>query len=90
MRDLERERDEMAARERAEKRRSEALARAETRRSEAREQRLRERAAVETTVYITRTGSKYHRGGCRYLRSSAIVTSLAEARRYYSACSVCF
>ena len=90
MRDVEREREEIAARERADKRRSEALSRAETRRSEAREQQRRERAAVETTVYITRTGSKYHRGGCRYLRRSAIPTSLAEARRYYSACSVCF
>jgi len=89
-RDVEREREEVAARERADRRRSEALARAEARRSEAREERRRERAAIETTVYITRTGSKYHRGGCRYLRSSAIPTSLAEARRYYSACSVCF
>jgi hypothetical protein len=89
-RDVERQRAEIAARERADRRRSEALARAETRRSEARERQRRERAAVETTVYVTRTGSKYHRGGCRYLRSSAIATSLADARHSYSACSVCF
>lgn len=85
-RDVEREREEIATRELADRRRSEALARAETRRSEVREQQRRESA----TVYITRTGSKYHRAGCRYLRSSAIATSLGEARRYYSACSVCF
>jgi len=37
------------------------------------------------TVYITRTGSKYHRGGCRYLRKSCIPISLDEARaRGYS------
>ena len=86
IRDVEREREEIAARERADRGRSEALARAEARRSEVREQQRRE----SVTVYITRTGSKYHRSGCRYLRSSAIATSLGEARRYYSACSVCF
>ncbi|RYG47810.1 nuclease [bacterium] len=41
------------------------------------------------TVYITRTGSKYHRGGCRYLRSSQIAISLKEAQQNYDACSVC-
>lgn len=44
----------------------------------------------EITVYITRTGSKYHRSGCRYLRQSRIPISLSEAkRRGYGACSVC-
>lgn len=41
------------------------------------------------TVYVTRTGSKYHRSGCRYLRKSAIPKSLDEARKRYAACSVC-
>lgn len=31
------------------------------------------------TVYITRTGSKYHRAGCRYLRKSCIPISLKDA-----------
>jgi micrococcal nuclease len=40
-------------------------------------------------VYITRTGKKYHRAGCRYLRYSAIPISLSEARRLYEPCKVC-
>lgn len=41
------------------------------------------------TVYVTRTGSKYHAAGCRYLRSSSMPISLEAARARYSACSVC-
>ncbi len=41
------------------------------------------------TVYITRTGSKYHRSGCRYLSRSKIPISLDEARRHYAPCSIC-
>lgn len=43
----------------------------------------------EETVYITRTGKKYHRAGCQYLRRSSIAVSLKEARQYHDACSVC-
>jgi hypothetical protein len=42
------------------------------------------------TVYITRTGDKYHRDGCRYLSRSKIPVSLKEAvGRGYGPCSVC-
>lgn len=42
------------------------------------------------TVYITDTGSKYHRAGCRYLKKSQHAISLSEAKRLgYTACSVC-
>lgn len=42
------------------------------------------------TVYITRTGSKYHLGGCRYLSRSKIPIAKTDARaRGYTACSVC-
>lgn len=41
------------------------------------------------TVYITRTGAKYHRGNCRYLRYSKIPISLERAKRSYGPCSVC-
>jgi cbb3-type cytochrome oxidase cytochrome c subunit len=41
------------------------------------------------TVYVTRTGEKYHRDGCRYLRQSRIPMSLAEAAKRYGPCSVC-
>lgn len=43
------------------------------------------------TVYVTRTGEKYHRSGCRYLSNSKIPISLSNARASgYTACSVCF
>jgi len=42
------------------------------------------------TVYITRTGAKYHRAGCRYLSRSMIPISLKDAvARGYTPCSVC-
>ncbi len=42
------------------------------------------------TVYITRTGEKYHRAGCRYLRQSCIPVKLSIAQSQgYSPCSVC-
>lgn len=78
-RDVESARVEAAARERAEERRAAS-----------REERRRERESDETTVYVTNTGSKYHHGGCRYLRSSSRAISLSAARQAYSACSVCF
>ncbi|MEJ2109936.1 MAG: thermonuclease family protein [Acidobacteriota bacterium] len=40
-------------------------------------------------VYVTRTGSKYHRDGCRYLSKSKIPMPLKEAARRYGPCSVC-
>lgn len=44
----------------------------------------------EVTVYITKTGSKYHRLGCRYLSKSCIPISLEDAKaRGYAPCSVC-
>jgi endonuclease YncB( thermonuclease family) len=48
------------------------------------------RAAQEgVTVYVTRTGAKYHRGTCSYLRKSRIAMKLDEAKRRYSPCSRC-
>ena len=43
----------------------------------------------EVTVYVTRTGKKYHRSGCRYLSRSKIPISLTEAKLRYGSCSVC-
>ena len=43
-----------------------------------------------TMYYITNTGEKYHRDGCRYLSSSKIPITLSEAcSKGYSPCSVC-
>jgi len=46
-------------------------------------------ATQSTTVYITRTGSKYHRPGCRYLSKSKIPMTLNDAKQHYGPCSVC-
>jgi Putative peptidoglycan-binding domain-containing protein len=43
----------------------------------------------ETIVYVTESGTKYHRAGCRYLWHSKIPMKLSEAKKYYSPCSVC-
>lgn len=44
-----------------------------------------------TYVYVTDTGSKYHRAGCRYLWNSRRKVSLSSAKSFgYSACSVCW
>lgn len=44
---------------------------------------------IESTVYITRTGVKYHLSGCRYLRKSKIPISREEAIKSYQPCKVC-
>lgn len=42
------------------------------------------------TVYITKTGAKYHSEGCRYLSKSKIAIDLTDAiAKGYGACSVC-
>jgi hypothetical protein len=44
----------------------------------------------ETIVYITKTGKKYHRAHCRYLKYSHIKVSRADAiEEGYTACKVC-
>jgi hypothetical protein len=44
----------------------------------------------DVTVYVTKTGTKYHKSGCRYLKSSKIETTLAKAKEAgMTACSVC-
>lgn len=41
-------------------------------------------------VYVTRTGKKYHRYGCQYLKDSCIEKSLSDAiAQGYTACSKC-
>ena len=43
------------------------------------------------TVFITDTGEKYHRAGCRYLSNSSREISLADAQAQgYLPCSQCF
>jgi hypothetical protein len=44
---------------------------------------------TQVIVYVTRTGTKYHRAGCSYLRSSKIEITLKAAKAKYTACSRC-
>lgn len=44
----------------------------------------------EITVYITRTGKRYHRDRCRSLSRSRVPISLRDAKaRGYTPCRVC-
>lgn len=43
---------------------------------------------AQVTVYVTRTGSKYQRAGCSYLKSSSPM-SLEDAKLRYGPCSRC-
>jgi hypothetical protein len=50
---------------------------------------LSEDAKAET-VYITRTGKRYHRDGCRYLSQKKIRTTVKKAQANgYTPCKVC-
>ncbi len=42
-----------------------------------------------TTVYVTRTGTKYHRASCRHLAKSKYAMSLADAEKLYGPCGTC-
>ncbi|MFT3886521.1 MAG: hypothetical protein QM724_14190 [Flavobacteriales bacterium] len=45
---------------------------------------------METTVYVTKTGGKYHKGTCGYLSHSKIAMVLSEAKAAgYELCSRC-
>ena len=43
----------------------------------------------DPTVYITNTGGKYHRAGCRFLKQSQIEKHLSEVKGIYGPCGVC-
>lgn len=68
----------------------EAARQQEAARQEAQRQQNSSSELTGQTVYITDTGSKYHRYGCRYLRQSCHSISLSSAKsRGYTACKVC-
>lgn len=50
----------------------------------------KQKSNEDVTVYITRTGAKYHSAGCSYLSRSSIPISLKDAvARGYTPCSRC-
>lgn len=46
-------------------------------------------ATNETIVYITNSGTKYHRETCRHLKDSKIEIKLSDAVKKHSPCGVC-
>lgn len=48
-----------------------------------------EQPAQAGTVYVTKTGTKYHRAGCRHLTDSARAIPLTEAMRSLQPCKNC-
>ena len=47
-------------------------------------------ALVPDTVYVTKSGDKYHSAGCRYLKKTRISMDRSEAQRNgYTPCRVC-
>ncbi|MBM3280719.1 MAG: endonuclease/exonuclease/phosphatase family protein, partial [Candidatus Handelsmanbacteria bacterium] len=46
-------------------------------------------SAKDQTVYVTKSGKKYHRAGCRFLAKSQIPMGLDEAAARYGPCGVC-
>lgn len=48
------------------------------------------RPGEDITVYVTNSGTKYHRNGCQYLSQSKIAKTLIQAKAEgYTPCSVC-
>lgn len=47
-------------------------------------------SAFSQTVYVTKSGKKYHNENCRYLTNGTVAIDLSEAaNRGYSPCKVC-
>ncbi len=46
-------------------------------------------AGNDDTVYVTRTGRKYHKEGCRFLSKSKVPMKRNEAVERYEPCGVC-
>ncbi|MCB2358761.1 hypothetical protein [Clostridium estertheticum] len=48
------------------------------------------KATKSYTVYITNTGKKYHKKGCRYLKKSSIAVKKSSIlSKGYTACKIC-
>lgn len=43
----------------------------------------------EQTVFVTRSGAKYHRAGCSYLKSGGSPVPLSQAKGKFTPCSAC-
>ena len=83
----------VAAEQEAARQAAEAAAQAEAAAAEAAAQeaaRAQSSVTNEHTVYITKTGEKYHSSGCQYLKKSKITISESSAiAQGYTPCSKC-
>lgn len=78
--------------EEQERQRQEAEAQAQAQAEAERQAQIQQQQAQqnEQTVYVTRTGDKYHKAGCHHLRQSQIAMSLSQAQASgYTPCSIC-
>lgn len=46
-------------------------------------------ALAEQTVYATKSGTKYHADGCKFLSKSKVPMKLKDAVKKYTPCSIC-
>lgn len=53
------------------------------------QQEEKQESVRNITVYVTDTGSKYHRSDCRYLYSKNEISLSRAKREGYTPCSVC-
>lgn len=44
---------------------------------------------IVSPVYVTASGKKYHRAGCRSLRTSSVAIELRDAMMSYGPCRIC-
>jgi len=56
---------------------------------ETKEPIVQEPEKQETMVYVTNSGSKYHKSNCRHLKESKIEISLSNAIKNYEPCGTC-
>ena len=89
------EKAQKEAKEKAAQEAAEAQAKAEAEAQAQAEAQQQAQAATQAqqnndpTVYITNTGGKYHRAGCRFLKQSQIEKHLSEVKGVYEPCGVC-
>ena len=81
--------EEKAQREAEKKAAQEASTQAEAQAQQAALEAQTNQTSNDPVVYITNTGGKYHRAGCRFLKHSQIEKHLSEVQGAYGPCGVC-
>lgn len=81
--------EEKAKKEAEEKAAQEAAAKAKAEAETTAQAQAQAQQDNDPIVYITNTGGKYHRAGCRFLKQSQIEKHLSEVKGSYEPCGVC-